>query len=637
MKWKKLADGILQPWINTYPVPPAPEFGAIEVKDSVVLAAWGNFVLSTDGGKSWTQLSIPYVGDYITDIAIYDDHTFAIAAGYDVIYSSDQGNTWLRSGVTNSRAIHFDDSPDRVISSGYEYIDLIQFNGSTTTVMLTTYLNDIQQGADNSFYVKGGNANLNIIYRSTDHGTTWITFAQNMPGNFDCWSFICDRNDPKRIVVINEDWALRGIHFSEIHMSSDGGVTWSTTLKKPLGIYTYLTGNATQGGNDYFVGTASEGILRSSDKGLTWASIGGPPTPVDSRAIAAKDDCIIYAIDTLGSIWTTGPGNEPIILGDSLFANALPSVCDTAITRELVFIEGRCTNKLVNRLDLIGSDSLLYEIVDSLSGPNHYPDSIGIKFTPQHTGRINANLKVTFEDGSVIFLDLGTQVSPKGTLSFAQNDLASVLIDTIGGDAVLRIVSHHSGASTDAEFTIHYDTSALVYQGVFDEQGNDHTISHPDGSSARIAMNTVNDSVLFAKFSFFPVDSNCTKVLIDSITEAAGKNQCLDILTTSLSAEICSPSGCGRDDIARFMRYGIMPKFSVVPNPSLGFVSVSSNMDIPQAELEIRNEAGAACYSLRSDMKRSMPLSLGLSSLPPGMYVLVVKGYGAGVPFIIVK
>jgi photosystem II stability/assembly factor-like uncharacterized protein len=521
-KWKKLADGILQPFTNSI----TPLSGAIRVKDSIVLAGWSEVVLSTDAGKSWTKLSIPSIGDHITDVAIYDDHTFAIAGVLDVIYSSDQGKTWVGSGIAFSAALQFDDAPDRVIRAGFQSVDVIQFNGSTATIVFDPELTDIQRGADNSFYVK--KTSQNSIYRSADDGMTWTPFAQNIPGDGDCFSLICDRTDSKRFVVISEDWAVRANGFSEIQMSSDGGTTWSTTLQKPLGTFTYLMGNATQGCNDYFVGTTSDGILRSSDKGVTWASIGGPPTPVDSRTISAKDDSIIYVLDTLGSIWVTDP----------------------------------------------------------------------VSATP-----------------------------PPST-----EKLADIHIDTLGGDVNLPI---HFTTTSDkpGECYLFFDTLCLKYKGAFDANGIDHTITAANGV-ARILYDPKKDTSLFGLFSFFPVDSNCTTVMMQS-SFADSIATCAPAQT--LIATICTPQFCGRREISRFMRYGLMPKFSVVPNPSLGLVSVSSTMDIAGAEFEIGNEAGVICYSLRSDIKKSVPLPLDLTSLPQGMYVLHVKGFGASIPFVIVK
>lgn len=531
MKWKKLADGILDVCDDFGP----PEFSAIETKGNTILAAWSNVVLSTDGGTSWTTLSVPGLTTFIIDVAMYDENTFVLAGKDGLFFSYDRGNTWSHQKKgTFIYSVFFDNSPDDLI-----YLDenasitVLHLGSEIAKTPFPVALTGLQRGADNAYYTMGGiPGGSNFMFRSADHGMTWQQIALVNPSDADCFTFICDKNDPRRFVVVNEDWAYRTDEQSQIFLTTDAGISWATTLSKPLGNYTYLLGNSSQGCNDYFVGTVLDGVLRSSDKGVSWQSIGGPRSPVDSRSLFAVDDSTIYAIDDLGSIWMTDAGKQ---------------------------------------------------------------------------------------NGSRLAISTSTSVNT----------------DTIGGDIVIPISITHSD-STVGGCMLHFDERYLIYHGAFDPSGTDHTIT-TSSSTARIAYDPSVDSVMYAKFSFFPIDSNCTTVTIDSITPKISKSDCNNISTSFISVSVCVPDSCGYGELARFIRYGTIPEFSITPNPSRGTITLRSNVDIDGATIEIRNEVGAISYSTHSDLRNVDGVSLDVSSLPSGAYILLVKGHGAGVPLVIMK
>lgn len=486
-------------------------------------------MLSTDMGTTWTELSVPGLG-LVYDIAIYDDYTYAIASPTGVYTSYDQGKTWRNVSSSYTPSVLFDRTGDKLVCiEGNNIVCYDKDVRYPSNLSLYNYnLIDLQLGGDSTLYAKAGDTRYSIILKSDDHGHTWSIFSQSLPIDGDCYSFICDKTDPNRFVVINEDWVYRTNKFSEIFVSSNAGKSWTTSLQQPLGSYTYLIGNSTQGCNDYFVGTSIDGILRSSDKGISWKSIGGPATAVDSRTIFAVDDSTVYAIDTLGSIWVTD--------------------------------------------------------------------------ATRSTGFINESI-------------------------------VDIYNDTLGGDVVVPI-NFKSSVDINAEFVLHFDTADLVYKGTFDSYNIDHTISIDNGT-ARIRYNPSQDSILYARFLFFPTDSNCTKIRIDSLIAPTDYTSCAS--GRSLTATICGPEGCGINTLSRFIRYGTTPEFSITPNPTRGTIILQSNTDIDGATIEIRNEVGAISYSMRSDIRKADGLSLDVSSLPSGAYILLVKGHGAGVPLVIMK
>ncbi|HEY6172461.1 MAG TPA: T9SS type A sorting domain-containing protein, partial [Candidatus Kapabacteria bacterium] len=426
---------------------------------------------------------------------------------------------------------------------------------------------------------------------------------------------------------------------------TDNGFSWQKNFVAPISIDDYhLSGNSAKGCQDYFAGTVVEGVLRSTDKGQTWRSIGGPPSALDSRLLTALDDSLVYIVDTTGSIWVTdtkGRSSQPIITGDlQLRATEFPP-CDTSAEIFIQLAQNVCTSTNITAVNIVGANASDYTITKLPSSPLALPDSIGIGFTPSTSGDIDATLVMSFSDGTRYTIDLGTKVKNRPTLSFADLEFTNITTDTIGGDAALHILSQGTGVSADAEFTIHYDTTYLIYRGVFDSTGRDLTIGHPTPTSARIRMNNLTDSSLFALFSFFPVDSACTKVYIDSLTEAPGKTKCLTLITSPVEALICfdPASICGGQTLSKFVKNGVFPTLFVTPNPSSGNVALSSDREIQNAVVDIIDMSGA--MRERISLEKLSPTGYILSSsyLPNGVYEARVtgEGYVGTVRFVIVK
>lgn len=156
----------------------------------------------------------------------------------------------------------------------------------------------------NSCYFLGKEAQLNY---SSDAGKTW-SFGSGYC-KYDTWGIAIDSCNPNIIYAANEDVLASKNNLCELMLSTDRGNLWTTIASWPTvrGETGMLTGAIVNSTHAVFAQTITNGILRSTDKGKNWVSIGGPSNTWDTRPLAAINDNIIISADRGGegrtSIW----------------------------------------------------------------------------------------------------------------------------------------------------------------------------------------------------------------------------------------------------------------------------------------------------------------------------------------------
>lgn len=439
VKWKLLASNVLTSARNSLRSPA--EYGAIKAQDSVILAAWGNLMLSTDYGVTWTQLTTPPI-NWIGDVDIFDAQHFAyVTSSQGAFCTADQGKTWRQVATTSSgHCIVYDGAPDKfLVLTDWSGVTRVTLGVSTqrTPVPSPGY---IVRAADSTFRLVGQSA----LYSSSDHGATWT--ATTPTGFNDCNTLIADGSDPKVAVIVNENWAFRTGNLSRLFQTTDNGVSWQTTHSVPLGTFTDIKGNSTRGCHDYFVGQESVGLLRSTDKGVSWIPMPSPVPDVDSHSIFAVDDSLVYVIDTLGSIWRTdpsSPGGQLTVKGQHLFQPVALSPCDSPVIRFVTLAVGQCSPRWAVSAEIIGPNASNYTLLDTLASPPRTRDTLHIEFSPSTVGAKHGQLKLTLNDGGVVYVDLDGTVNPPplntkptklfagDTLDFCSSALDSVLLSAV--------------------------------------------------------------------------------------------------------------------------------------------------------------------------------------------------------------
>jgi photosystem II stability/assembly factor-like uncharacterized protein len=147
------------------------------------------------------------------------------------------------------------------------------------------------------------------IYVTSDRGVTWLQETGSI--DYDSFSFSIDSCDENTIYIPNEGIATSLTGLSQIWVSSDRGATF---VSKETGAIPNFSGSIAVAPHAVYCPRINGGIMRSTDHGSTWKSIGGPSEPGDTRLICAASDNILFAMDVSGSILRTmNSGGDSVV------------------------------------------------------------------------------------------------------------------------------------------------------------------------------------------------------------------------------------------------------------------------------------------------------------------------------------
>ena len=230
-------------------------------------SAGGGVYKTTDGGKTASVVSDPYIGGSIGAIAIVESNPDIVYVGGgetpirgDVSHgegmwkTTDGGKTWRSLGLKET-----------------QYISRIRLHPTNPDIVYVAALG----------HVFGPNTERGI-FKSTDGGSTWnrIHFVNDSTGAID---MVMDPKDPNTLYAAfweanRKPWSLKsGGPGSSIWKTTDGGATW-TDISRNTGMPSGLLGNiglAISPINSSIVWAMIEndpggGLYKSSDAGATW-------------------------------------------------------------------------------------------------------------------------------------------------------------------------------------------------------------------------------------------------------------------------------------------------------------------------------------------------------------------------------
>ncbi len=416
--------------------------GVLSFKDGILWAGFTDLGFSLDSGKTWTMTNLP-VSTEISAISFWNTDIGLVSDEYiGTYYTDNRGKSWSFSNDEFAEVFCSSQSKVYGVAPGgtgtasgfYHSLD----NGHTWNFL--SPIGGVDFGIQNNGVIElltttqtgpGSEANF-----SNDSGTSWSTNG----GNFT-WDSYCiglDSCDPSILYIASENYyAPTQDSLSRLFRSSDQGITWQVTFSAP---FDYLAGSFSSATHAQYGGTISNGVLRSTDQGMTWKNIGGPNNVIDSRTICAISDNIIFALDSLGNIWATfNSGGDSIPSSGYLSASPTSlfqrdtTFCDS-ITRSVILNRGSCSAVSVLSTSIIGTDSQSYT-VDNLSY-----DSVLVTLHTAKQGSQNARLVLLLDNGYTDTVALVGYVNTSlDTLIISTSKLFST--DTISCDSLTHSIS----------------------------------------------------------------------------------------------------------------------------------------------------------------------------------------------------
>jgi len=261
---------------------------------------------STDNGSTWQQFGSSCPNFFYSIQDSPDGNLFTVGAQYGVYKSIDKGESWnLISSLTGTNCMSFY-SEDYIFSGSYTGIrKSINAGADWQLVGLPNSYTPIGSLAINSagYIFAGTGGSLPEVFKTTNHGQTWI----NISGQFD--GIIISG-----ISIDNRGHLFVGSYDGGIYYSNNSGLSWEQR-NNGLTSLSITCIKSDQLGT-LFVGTWDAGIFRSTNGGSQWSSIDQGLTAVSVDDIEISNTGNIYLATTDGIFVSNDQGNTWIHLNN---------------------------------------------------------------------------------------------------------------------------------------------------------------------------------------------------------------------------------------------------------------------------------------------------------------------------------
>ncbi len=221
---------------------------------------------SSDNGVNWEHVNSGITSFNINALFIKDSVLYAGSNGGGVYKSVDNGDTWILSnqGIRNSNvysisgsgnnifAVNWDDGLYKSTDNGINWSKL---NSS----MNNKYVREIFSNTNYVFALSDKG-----IYRSDNLGNSWIYSNQGFDSLYPATCIIASGNN----LIAGRDWG------GGIFKSTNNGSNWILNASYPNIQYLHIKSFASN--IDTVYALTIYGILKSTDEGMTWASIYEP-------------------------------------------------------------------------------------------------------------------------------------------------------------------------------------------------------------------------------------------------------------------------------------------------------------------------------------------------------------------------
>ena len=293
---------------------------------------------STNGGVSWLDISIGFTPDVqINDIAVDNNTVFIATFGEGIYKSTNGGINWSTSntGINTEYIMSLMFYNDYIFAGAQNGVYKSSNKGaiwvlSSSGISFTHGISSMVS-SDSTIFVSSHVGASGIVFRSTDHGSSWDTANSGLPnwsinqlassngtvfaqsqfngiykttnGGLN-WIFCLNSGTVTYSVFAHNDTVLVGKN-GGAYSSINNGVTWIFTYFGPN--YEYVKDFANKG-NVYF-GASSRGLYKSNGGFSNWSKMAGEISNINFSALFSLTNIVIAGTDSSGVYYSSDFGS----------------------------------------------------------------------------------------------------------------------------------------------------------------------------------------------------------------------------------------------------------------------------------------------------------------------------------------
>ena len=304
----------------------------------------GNF-LSVDGGRTWTVASRGYTGVQTRDIAVDPQAPGHVvdAARSGIFASFDGGDTWAGLNfpdqvVMGWNSVAIDPANPQHIVAGNNWNGLVQthnggqrWEGMITVVEMCGLPSSIVFAPSDPQLIYAGVAGykagcpttleqgLKGFWFSRDGGATWNPSTDNQYANMYVHNVAVDPQDKMAVYVITRD--------DGILKSTDGGMSWVQIHPGWPNLETAFVAVNPNNPAELYTGGLNVGLHRSQNGGQSWQQIAAgiaPEATVPSVVFQPGNPQVVFLSDTKSGVYRSDDGGSTwTILNQGLTTRAV--------------------------------------------------------------------------------------------------------------------------------------------------------------------------------------------------------------------------------------------------------------------------------------------------------------------------
>jgi len=262
----------------------------------IIVGSSSNYLITTDGGATWTNKTVPIAASTLYRIKKGDDLTFYIIGTAGRIFkSTDAGFTFTALSSPTTTTLYtaeFADAQKGIVlgSNGAAYSTT---NGGVNWTAIPSFTTEVIKAS-----IKAGSrivcgAYTSNLFYTTDMGASWVSVANSMRDFYGI-----QVEDANNIIIAGD----RG----EVNITSDGGTTWKKSNFSSGNLYY----DVAKFGNTIHVCGQNGAYFISNDLGNTWIDRSTPGSTVRNYKMWFLDKNNGYLANNAGNISYTTDGGS---------------------------------------------------------------------------------------------------------------------------------------------------------------------------------------------------------------------------------------------------------------------------------------------------------------------------------------